>query len=149
MSIANHSIKSHSLWHLMHVSYTISKHGFSMRIASMSNMCQSRFNNRQRLGVFKELLVIKRRSSLCIEFYWILFSSPLLLHVALVSKKFNADWMQIIIVYSSLLSSWSFSFAFRFSNLFAIEMGQMITPFFSALCSYSNHHMPLNMVSLF
>lgn len=38
----------------------------SKRFASMSNMCQSRFNNCQRRGFSKELLLIKHRSSLCV-----------------------------------------------------------------------------------
>lgn len=91
-------------------------------------MCQSRFNNCQMLEFWRNWTLL--------DFF--LFCSPLLLHVALASKNFNVDWLQIIIVYSSLQRAiTAASFAFRFSNLFAIEMGQM-TFFFC-----TNHHLPI------
>lgn len=60
-------------------------------------------------------------------------------------------------LFGSIRSSWnyikvsfSFPFPFRYSNLFAMETGQMIALFFSAHYShkYTNHHIPIITFSL-
>lgn len=67
MSMANHSIKLHSLWYLM---CTISIVDAQSEL-HLCQICVKVVLTIVNVEVSKELLAIKHRFSLCVEFYWI------------------------------------------------------------------------------
>lgn len=90
MSMANHSIKLHSLWYLM---CTISIVDAQSEL-HLCQICVKVVLTIVNVEVSKELLAIKHRFSLCVEFHWIF-----LLLLLLAKINFNVERMQMIIVF--------------------------------------------------